>query len=278
MLFAEHCQPPRYTRQSARSYVERVTRFIEWAEDQGVHKTDEITLSVLRRFVQARGKEGRGNATINRDLSAIHALLQFVATERRYLMPKLDGGDYASLRVREPRPKPNGVTLSVAQVDAFLAKADAMSSAGYASLLRVTAGSGIRIDEARHLEMSDIDAVAGFLEVNPKKGWTTKGYRARRIPISPATAAAARAFIESRDAVALDNKSVWTEVQRVRKLAELPHFSIHDLRRAWASAVHSRGATLKQISAWLGHSSLQVTERYVRLLADGDTGHAYLPR
>ena len=53
---------------------------------------------------------------------------------------------------------------------------------------------------------------------------------------------------------------------------------MHDLRRAWASAMHAKGASLKQISAWLGHSSVQVTERYIRLLADADSGHAYLPR
>jgi hypothetical protein len=33
-----------------------------------------------------------------------------------------------------------------------------------------------------------------------------------------------------------------------------------------------------RIGVWLGHSSVQVTERYVRVLADSDSGHAYLPR
>ena len=76
----------------------------------------------------------------------------------------------------------------------------------------------------------------------------------------------------------LDDKTVWLEIKRIRKLVELPHFTMHDLRRAWASAMHANGASLKQISVWLGHSATLVTERYVRLLPDADSGHAYLPR
>lgn len=59
---------------------------------------------------------------------------------------------------------------------------------------------------------------------------------------------------------------------------KLPKFSIHDLRRAWASAMHANGATLKQVSVWLGHSSIGVTERYIRVFVTESTGHEFLPR
>jgi hypothetical protein len=29
---------------------------------------------------------------------------------------------------------------------------------------------------------------------------------------------------------------------------------------------------------WLGHSSIAVTERYIRVFNDGDAGHEFLPR
>ena len=149
---------------------------------------------------------------------------------------------------------------------------------GYSSLFRVTAGSGIRMDEARHLEASDIDVEKGVLTVTPKKDWTTKGYRYRDIPVSKATAEAGLAFVANKDKVPLSQRSVWEEVERVRKLASLPHFSMHDLRRAWASAVHANGASLKQVSVWLGHAEIQTTERYIRVYLDETTGHQYLPR
>ena len=52
---------------------------------------------------------------------------------------------------------------------------------------------------------------------------------------------------------------------------------MHDLRRAWASAMHANGASLKAVSVWLGHSSVTVTERYIRIFSTVG-GHEFLPR
>src|SRR5262249_2632675 len=143
---------------------------------------------------------------------------------------------------------------------------------------RVTAGSAIRIDEAGHYETGDVDEERGILTITPKKTWTTKGNRYRDVPVSKNTAKAALDFVEARDTVLVDDRSVWDEVQHVRKAAKLPKLSINDLRRAWASAMHANGASIKQVSVWLGHSSVQVTERYIRVFQTGSTGHEFLPR
>jgi integrase len=103
------------------------------------------------------------------------------------------------------------------QGDAFLAKADQMAKPGYATLFRLTAGSAIRIDEARRYEPSDIDVKRGLLTITPKKDWTTKGYRYRDIPISEQTIKALLAFVGVRDKMALDDKAVWNEIQRATK-------------------------------------------------------------
>ena len=191
--------------------------------------------------------------------------------------------DFRELKLREPRPKPNAITLSPTQVDLFLDTADTMSPTVLAAMFRLTAGSGVRIDEARHLDTADVrivDAVAGTAEltITPKPGWTTKSYRYRMIPITTRTAAAVLAFVKARPKQAIDDKTVWDEMKRVRDKAKLPHFSMHDLRRAWASAVHHNGASLKQVSVWLGHAEVQTTERYIRVFGMETTGHEFLPR
>ena len=85
-------------------------------------------------------------------------------------------------------------------------------------------------------------------------------------------------FVKTRHTQPIDDKTVWEEIKRVREAAGLPHFSMHDLRRAWASAMHHNGAPLKQVSVWLGHADVQTTERYIRVYDTGVTGHEYLPR
>jgi integrase len=152
---------------------------------------------------------------------------------------------------------------------------------GYAALVALIAGSGLRIDEARHLDPADIEATderRGFVTVTPKDGWQPKSYRFRTVPISRATCDAALRFIEIHDTVRLDNKATWTAIRKVREDLQLPKFSMHDLRRAWASAMHANGASVKQVSVWLGHSSIQVTERYIRVFDSESTGHEFLPR
>jgi integrase len=78
--------------------------------------------------------------------------------------------------------------------------------------------------------------------------------------------------------VRLDDKATWDAIRRVREELKLPKFSMHDLRRAWASAMHANGASIKQVSVWLGHSTTAVTERYVRIFSTESTGHEFLPR
>ena len=278
MQFIQHCQPPRHTKKTAASYAHRVLKFIEWAEDRKIRRADEVTFKVMSSFVRSRTAAGNGAATINRALTAVRRMYAFAKREGLIEQNPFKQEEFAELKLREPRPKPNATTLSPSQIDAFLDKADEMAKPGYAALFRVTAGSAIRIDEARHFEASDVDARRGILTITPKKNWTTKGYRYREIPISAKTAAAALALVAVREAIALDDKSVWKEIQRIRKAAGLPQFSMHDLRRAWASDVHANGASLKQVSVWLGHADVQTTERYIRVFEGKSTGHEFLPR
>jgi site-specific recombinase XerD len=278
LKFAEYCRPPRHTAKTAASYALRVTTFVEWAEGQRVLTTADVTNAVMSRYVRARASDGAGHATINRDVIAVRLMFAFALREGLIVDDPFEQRAFRALKLKEPRPKPNSITLSPAQIDLFLATADTMSPVAYGALFRLTAGSGIRIDEARHLDASDLDGERRLLTVTPKPSWTTKGYRYRTVPVSEQTIAAAKTFIRLRANVALDDKSVWREVQRVHDEAKLPKMSMHDLRRAWASAVHANGASLKQVSVWLGHADIATTERYIRVFISETLGHEYLPR
>jgi integrase len=277
LLYAEHCRPPRNTKKTANSYAHRVSTFVEAMEKKNITRPDQVTFKVMSAYVRERS-DAVTAATVNRDLTPIRRMFAFAKREGHVEKNPFKHEDFDELKLREPRPKPNALALSPRQVDLFLAKADEIAKPGYATLFRLTAGSAIRIDEARHYETGDIDDKRAMLTITPKKNWTTKGYRYRDVPISKKTIEALLAFVSVRDKIALDDKAVWNEIQRVRKAAKLPKFSIHDLRRAWASAMHKNGASIKQVSVWLGHCAVQVTERYIRIFETDSTGHEFLPR
>jgi len=278
MTFVEYCRPPRHTQKTADSYAKRVLFFVEWAEAKNVRRADEITFKLMSKYVRSRTDAGARAPTVNRDITPVRQMFAFAKREGLIAVNPFKHEDFESLKLREPRPKPNALALSPQQVDLFLDTADRMSHRTYAALFRLTAGSAIRIDEARHLDARDIDEARGLLTITPKPNWTTKGSWVPSWAAPARTAAAVKAFVAFQDEVALDDKSVWKEIQRVRKAASLPKFSIHDLRRAWASAVHANGASLKQVSVWLGHADVQTTERYIRVFLTETTGHQFLPR
>ena len=168
----------------------------------------------------------------------------------------------AFVKLREPRPEGNQRGLTEAEVAAFKA---AETHPGYLALWTLALGTAMRDDEIRHMEASDIRTAE--IIVTPKPGWTTKGYRYRAIPVSPATVAAARAYLAARDTVSADPKTVRRRLQATREAAGIDwHFSMHDFRRAWASHMLKAGHRIERISQWLGHRDVLTTLRYLRLI------------
>jgi integrase len=197
-------------------------------------------------------------ARVNRELDTWKQAMK-VAIEWDWAAPVVLG---AFVKIREPRPQPHQIGLTRKQIDAFL---KAETHAGYLALFRTVVGTGMRDDEARHMEESDIQPP--WIVVTPKPGWTTKGYRYRSIPASDATVKAARAFVKAKAKLNLDQKAIWKRIQAARKTAGIPlHFSMHDLRRAWASHMLAAGHRIEEISKWLGHADIMTTMRYLRVV------------
>ena len=283
MSFTDVCKPPRYTPTTAKGYLLRLASFVEWAERKRATRAGDVTYELMQLFIAERTTEGVAASTINRELQALRTC--FKHARRQGLIPAdpFLTEDFRSLKLREPRPKPAALTLSPKQIDLALDVADKVCTKPVAALLRFTAGSGVRSAEAMHLESGDVrvlDTESGraVLTIGPKAGWTTKGYRYRDVPISKRTVDAALEFIRIKGTAPTDAKTVWNQMRAVAKAAGVPYFSMHDLRRAWASAMNFNGASMKQVSVWLGHADVQTTERYVRVFDTGKTGHEFLPR
>jgi integrase len=230
-----------------------------WMEDRGALSCRSVTAELVEAFKSDR----RGtlkNSSINRYLDVWRKAMK-VAVEQRSAAPSsLD----LFKHLREARPEPHQRGLTKREIVRFLRAVD---DRRYRALFRTVIGTGVRDDEARHLDAADIrkDAIV----ITPKEGWTTKNYRHRSIPASAATVKAAREYVAAKPGMVLDAKSVWRRLQDAASAAKLAwHISMHDFRRAWGSHLIASGVKLANVSRWYGHADIQTTMRYLRIVED----------
>ncbi len=262
-LFADYRERSRTNHTKKTAYENDLNggRVLTWLEERGITSAHGITKQVIEDYKTARRFAKRSAARINRELQTWKSVMA-LGVEQGECHPSLVA---AFIKLREPRPLPHRTGLTKDQITAFLA---AETHPGYRALFRVAVGSGLRDDELRHMDASDIRPP--YIVVTPKDGWTTKAHRHRSIPVTKATLVAARQFVNARPKMVLEAKTVWKRIQAARKAAKVKlHFSMHDLRRAFASHALAAGYRLEQISQWLGHADVMTTMRYLRVVDGG---------
>lgn len=188
--------------------------------------------------------------------------------------------------------------ISRDEVRALLAAIDEPRFHTYLSLIY---SCGLRLSEARAIQVRDIDAAAGRLFVREGKGG-----KPRYVPISTAMVEQLRAWWKQhrnpsllfpatgRHWRTIKNPSAQTEARlklAAMHAAEKPmatstvqnaikygvaksgikkRVTIHTLRHCYATHLLEDGISLRHISAYLGHASLDQTVVYVHLTAAGE--------
>lgn len=276
-----------HTRKTAYEVGLNLDRVLGFCEGRGVVGVEQVTQTLVEDYKTARclfpgeqpldedgkpiGRKPRkvSAARVNRELDSWRKAMRIAVEEQRTAPAgALDWFGH----LREPRPAPHQARLGKAPLERFFRHV----AAAYRPMLRAVLGSGMRDEEMRHLDASDLLEVRRgkerWLQVSAKpagwcaccpRGWATKGYRYRKVPVTKATLSAARSFLAARAGLSLDPKTVWKVIQAGCAAAKVPAFSMHDLRRAWATGMLDAGNKLQQVSYWLGHRDVLTTMRYL---------------
>lgn len=156
-------------------------------------------------------------------------------------------------------------------------------------LFRMLYGCGLRVSEALHLTMRDVDLNGGVLTI-----WNSKFGKNRYVPMSPELtercrryAALARngvpenaPFFPAPDGGHYSKRAIYTTFRHILENAGIPYtgqgprihdfrhtFSVHCLKK-WILAGKDMNAALPVLSTYLGHKNLSGTQDYLRLTAD----------
>jgi integrase/recombinase XerD len=159
--------------------------------------------------------------------------------------------------------------LSRDEAALFLA---AIKNLKYRAILSLCYGAGLRISEALHLQVSDIDSNRMMIRVRQ-----AKGHKDRYVMLSPKLLELLREYWKK------ERPSTWlfpgrckdhpldaTTLQHVCRLARndsgiTKPVTPHTLRHSFASHLLEAGANIRTIQLLLGHNSLQTTAVYTHV-------------
>lgn len=273
------------SRNTQRSYRDAILLLLRFMKEH--HRIDaahlaveHLTAPVVRAFLAYLERE-RANAaaTVNQRLTAIHSLFRFIAGHVPELVDFTTHVQAVPLR-RVPRP--TVPYLEKAEIDALLATPDRRRRQGqrdYALLLFLY-NTGARADEAAQTTRGALD-----LGQPASVRIAGKGRKTRLCPLWDHTArvlrhllghrldgpADARVFVNVRaqpltrfGVYALVRRTTATAAKQVPSLLE-KRVSPHTVRHTTAVHLLRAGVDINTIRAWLGHISLETTNRYAEV-------------
>jgi integrase len=244
---------------------------IHLREQFGSYRLDELSNPLFDVWVREQIVAGYQRSTINKHIFLVNRMLN-LARHWGYIERSKELSNIQRLALGDYKQR----FLSEEEIAALLKHAQRSTHPHIYNVVRLLLLTGARKGEARLARWCDID--------RDKRIWTvprSKSGRSRRIVLSTAAMAViddcvmnavrlgigtdgkAYVFTNPRTRTAYDSfYAVW---HLIRAAAELPDVRIHDLRHTYASLLINRGVSLYEVQTLLGHSSLQMTQRYAHL-------------
>jgi integrase len=185
------------------------------------------------------------------------------------------------------------------QVSRFLAAADQLRPSPHSPgrevmlplFFRLLYGCGLRVGEARHLQIRDVDLVGGLLTI--REG---KFRKDRLVPVAPSLATRLRGYLATHargkrpddplfaapDGGPFAPQTIDCSFRQLLRACRISHggrgqgprihdfrhtFAVHRLMRWYREGV-DLGVALPVLATYLGHVSLSGTQRYLRLTAE----------
>lgn len=229
----------------------------------------ELVESDIRGWVAQMHRRGLSGSSIQRRLSAIRSLYNYLG--REHGRPR---NPAASVQApRKPRRLPK--TMDVDQVDRYLNFDDdsplALRDSAMAELFY---SSGLRLSELAAVNVDDIDANTRLLTV------TGKGRKTRTVPVGDVAINAIRRWLRVRPdngdasgALFTSSRGGRISVRNIQERLKLQgrrsgmHQDVHPhmLRHSFASHMLESSGDLRAVQELLGHANISTTQIYTHL-------------
>lgn len=222
---------------------------------------EDLSTPDMEKLRLLRVQDGVSDGTIQQLFVLVKGMIECVKASGFAVPPQMV---LPKIKLRNARDR----VLSDKEEQRLLQELQSSRSIDGYDLVALLLDTAARLNEIQQLMWSDIDLDAGEIRL-----WRTKTKtesvihlteRARAILIRRKTGSDRDTYVfPSKDGIA--KKYTPKAVQNAFKRAGLDGFRTHDLRHHAASKLLRGGMSLYELSKLLGHSSIQMTQRYAHL-------------
>lgn len=220
----------------------------------------DVDRAMLRDLVEELYEQGNSGATINRKLSALSIMLK-IAEEEEWIerAPKLPRQKESEHRIRYFNNKEEAEMLAICHH---------LGMDELADFIVFGIETGFRRSEILRLDMRDVEGGMAVLHAGQ-----TKSGKARAVPLSEQAQAVvdkrlAKGFTKLFEDLTNSQLRARWDVLKDNMREPGDHFIVHTLRHTCASRLAIAGQNAAFIQAWMGHSTITVTQRYMHLGQD----------
>ena len=262
----------RLSRSTLSSYERDLAGFLSFAEEQGVHKPDDVQKHHISRYILELKQQGRANSTVNRHAVSIRSFFHYLLQERIVAFDP-------TIQMETPKPERKLPTIiSVGDVERLLA-APLATGAGIRdkAMMETLYATGIRVSELISLNTGDVNIPLGFIRC-------AASGRERIVPLGAVACEALAAYADTVRGRLLRGKNgeqafflnqLGTRMTRqgfwkiLKKYAAeagvVGEITPHTIRHSFAAHLLENGADLRSVQEMLGHADISTTQVYAQV-------------
>lgn len=251
-------------------YTSELNLFCAWLDDQGVEMLDEISPEIIRAYLLSLNN--------TRNAGGIHASFRALRAFFLWFENEFEPDNWKNPIRKVKAPKVNKSILAGVEIETIkkMIKACKTDQSRRDKLILMTLfDTGMRASELLSLNISDVDVIMGSIHV--KRG---KGGKSRTVYLGTMSRKEMRIYLRERGAIENEALFLTQDGRRLRyggltrllerrsKDAGVETPGCHDFRRSFAITMLRSGCDVLKLADMLGHSTLEVTRRYTKLVDD----------
>ena len=268
--FVQWMERINYSKGSIKSRKRHLKQFFSFLTSIGKNNLDAVTNEDLDHYNHYLHTRPIATKTIEAHISALKLLNQYLELHRQppILRKKLS----VTKTIKTQR-----AVLTKAEINALYQVCE-NNPYGWRDkiILSLYYGCGLRYREGAHVEQRDVNFHAGLLHI--RKG---KNYRERYVPMSKGVMNELKSWIEyyqnlfttktnliisSRNGKLIKSAALNKRIKYLLNQAEIEKpITLHSLRHSIATHLMQEGMKLEDIGKFLGHVTLETTQKYTHL-------------